>query len=679
MIEGSAQSGAVDDRRTSPVVDLTQQKAQAEALLKQRRFRPALNLLARLHSQAPDDASVLYMLAVAQRIERQFSQAKTTLEHLAIIAPEYGRAWQEWGHLHRDQNKLGAAIEAYQRAVQLNPGLIASWRFLAKCLREAGEHARAELAQRNYQRLEQLPPELVSVTSMMHERQLYKAERLCRHFLNQHPHHLEAMRLLAAIGVELHVYDDAEFLLESALEFDPQFDLARLDYVQVLHKRQKYEQAFGQAERLRRGLPGNPSAELAYANQCAAIGRHEEALHVLDDLIERLPDPSGALLAKGHALKTIGRSDEAIAAYRQACQAQPRLGDAYWSLANMKTFRFSDEEVTTMLNQVRCGQLTQTDEIHFCFALGKALEDLEDYAQSFQFYRRGNEAKQVQLGYDPARMEADFERQKTFFTPERAARLHALGDASHDPIFVVGLPRAGSTLIEQILASHSLIDGTLELPNILALVHRLNGRLQRGQTPRYPAILDELAPHKFAEFGRQYLDQTRIHRVQAPHFTDKMPNNFRHIGLILSILPNARVIDARRGALDCCLSGYKQLFAEGQEFTYSLENIGRYYQAYVDLMKHWQGLYPDRILRVDYERVVDDLDTQVHRLLDFLSLPFESACVEFHQTERSVRTASAEQVRQPIYRSGMEHWRNYQPWLQPLQRALGEAAVAPPA
>jgi len=267
-------------------------------------------------------------------------------------------------------------------------------------------------------------------------------------------------------------------------------------------------------------------------------------------------------------------------------------------------------------------------------------------------------------------MQADFDRQKEFFTPERVRAFSGRGIEAPDPIFIVGLPRAGSTLVEQILASHSQIDGTLELPNILAMAHRLNGRLQRGQEPRYPGVLADLAPEKFAEMGQQYIDETRIHRQDAPYFTDKMPNNFRHIGLILSIMPNARIIDARRAPMSCCFSGYKQLFAEGQEFTYSLEDIGRYYAGYVDLMAHWKRLYPDSILQVDYEDVVDELEPQVRRMLDFLGLDFEPGCVEFHRTQRSVRTASSEQVRKPIYRTGVEQWRHFEPWLGDLERAL---------
>ncbi|MCA1779213.1 MAG: sulfotransferase [Xanthomonadaceae bacterium] len=643
---------------------------QIEALLKQQRLVPASEKLEALVSRGCDHQQVYYLLAVVRRLQHQFDDAFEALESLRKVAPEYARGWQELGHCRRDAGLPDKAIEAYERAVALNPGLMASWRFLSEAQRAAGAKERAEIAEANFRRLQKLPRELVSVTSMMHEGQLYKAEKLCRHFLQNNPHHLEAMRLLAAIGSLLHIYDDAEFLLESALEIDPDFDRARIDYVKVLHKRQRFEQAFKEAETLRRRLPGNPAAELAYANQCSAVGQYTQALQVLDDLSSRVDNPANVEMLRGHALKTIGEHDRAVAAYRAACRARPGLGDAWWSLANMKTFSFGDDEIARMQDRLEAGDLTRVDQYHLCFALGKALEDRAEFASAFDFYARGNRLKHQELRYSADRMQADFDRQKAFFTPERVEHLSGLGAPDCDPVFIVGLPRAGSTLVEQILASHSQVDGTLELPNILAMVHRLNGRLQRDQQPRYPAVLDEMDAADLAALGRRYLDETRVHRQQAPRFTDKMPNNFRHIGLILTVLPNARIIDARRSAMACCFSGFKQLFAEGQEFSYDLDDLGRYYRGYVDLMDHWESLYPGRVIRVDYEQVVDDLEPQVRRMLDFLELPFESACVEFHRTRRSVRTASSEQVRQPIYRSGIEQWRNFEPWLGQLKRSL---------
>ncbi len=643
---------------------------QAESLMKQGHIPDAARLLQSLYAQSPDQPRVLFLLAVCRRAQKRHDQALDLLSRLTRTEPEYGRAWQEIGHNHRDCNRTGDAIEAYRKAVEFNPGLVASWRDLGRMLRRQGDLPAATVAEANAKRLAGLPRELQSVTSMMHEDKLYKAEKLCRHFLQQHSHHLEGMRLLAAIGSRLNILDDAEFLLESALELDPKFDLARIDFIKVLHKRQKFERAFEQAVELRRRMPGNLAAEMAYANQCSAVGRYEEALEVLDGLLDKSPSPANVQMLRGHALKTIGRHDDAVAAYQAAAAERPGFGDAWWSLANMKTYRFDDAELERMQELEASAELGRTDRYHLCFALGKAHEDREDYRRSFQYYDRGNRLKREEVHYSADSMRADFERQKSFFTPDRTAALRGAGAGDDDPIFIVGLPRTGSTLIEQILASHSQVDGTLELPNILAMVHRLNGRLRQDETPRYPDVLGEFEDARLAKLGRQYIEETRIHRGTARYFTDKMPNNFRHIGLIKSILPNARIIDARRAPMACCFSGFKQLFAEGQEFSYGLSDIGRYYADYVDLMAHWHQVYPGSILQVDYENMVADVEVEVRRMLDFLGLAFESSCVEFHRTQRSVRTASSEQVRKPIYTSGVEQWRNYEPWLDELKQAL---------
>ncbi len=651
---------------------------QAEALLKQQRFGDSLESVQAVLDASPDHPRALFLNAVSLRYLERFDEALASLRRLVQVAPDYGRAWQEIGHVRKARGESGEACDAYARATELNPGLPASWRCLAELRQGAGDVEGARVAGANFKRLTGLPPELVTVTSQLHEGQIYKAEKLCRYFLQQHPHHPEAMRLLAAIGVQLHIYDDAEFLLESVLELEPGFDLARMDYVKVLHKRQKFAEAWEAAAELRRRMPGNLAAELAYANQCSAIGRYDEAMEVLEPLIEISPQPWNVHMLRGHALKTIGEHEAAIEAYREACRGRPAFGDAWWSLANMKTFRFEDVEVERMRDVLDAGGLAPIDEIHLRFALGKALEDREQWAGSFEQYERGNSIKRGQIDYSADRMKAEFDRQMEFFSADRAEQLLQGGHEAPDPVFVVGLPRAGSTLIEQILASHPAIDGTLELPNILALAHRLDGRRRRGDAHRYPGMLAEMSPDERAELGRRFIEDTRIHREDAPLFIDKMPNNFRHLGLIFSILPNARVIDARRSPMGCCFSGFKQLFAEGQEFSYSLEDIGRYYRDYVALMAHWNAVYPGRILQVDYEQVVDDLEGQVRRMLDYLDLPFDEACVEFHRTRRSVRTASSEQVRQPIYRAGVEQWKHFEPWLDPLKAALGSELAPVP-
>ncbi|TVQ45279.1 MAG: sulfotransferase family protein [Gammaproteobacteria bacterium] len=629
-------------------------------------------------ADAPRDRDLLYILAVAQRYGRQYEAADQTLQRLLEVTPGYGRAFQELGHLRRRQARDAEAMQAYQQAVVANPGLPASWKALADLQTRHGLVREAANSRAQHERLLGLPPELVSVTSFMHEGKLYKAEQLCRAFLQREPHHPEAMRLLAALGVRLHVLDDAEFLLESVLEFKPDFLLARIDYVDVLQRRQKYARALEEARTILTTDPANPAFRSLFANQCMTVGDYPQALQLYDELLAETPDNPQLNLVRGHALKTIGRQAEAIDAYRRAAAGRPGFGDAYWSLANLKTYRFEDREVAAMREQEALPGLVSEDRYHLCFALGKALEDRACYEEAFGYYTRGNTLKRETLRYSTERTELEFQRQAEVCTVEMLAARAGQGHPGEDPIFIVGLPRAGSTLIEQILASHSQVDGTLELPNILAIAHRLRGRRRVDEQPLYPGVLSELSPEQLHELGEEYLRDTAVHRQGAPRFTDKMPNNFRHIGLISLILPNARIIDARRHPMACCFSGYKQLFAEGQEFTYDLDDLGRYYRGYVELMDHWDRVLPGRILRVQHEQLVDNFEHEVRRLLEFCGLPFEQDCLEFHRTRRVVRTASSEQVRRPLNREGLEQWRHFSPWLGPLERALGPALVEAP-
>ncbi len=378
---------------------------------------------------------------------------------------------------------------------------------------------------------------------------------------------------------------------------------------------------------------------------------------------------------RGHALKTLGRFDAAVSAYHEAIEARAAFGDAWWSLANLKTYRFSDDELTRMRQLEATPGTAVVDRYHLNFALGKALEDREEFGAAFSCYESGNLLKKRECRYDPERIEREFLAQQEVCTPELMAAKAGQGDPAPDPIFIVGLPRAGSTLLEQILASHSQVDGTMELPNILATAHRLNVRRMIGDDPVYPGVMRQLDADKLRSLGSRYIEDTRIYRQGAPRFIDKMPNNFRHIGLIHLILPNARIIDARRHPMACCFSGFKQLFAEGQEFTYGLEEIGRYYRGYVGLMDHWDTVMPGRVLRVRYEDVVADLESEVRRMLEFLELPFEPACLDFHRTDRAVRTPSSEQVRQPINTRGLEQWRHFARHLKRLGEPLAPLAV----
>jgi tetratricopeptide (TPR) repeat protein len=651
--------------------------SRARALLQDARLAEAAAACEAALDIDPKHAEALYTLIVIERYRQNFDRALSLVDHLVAIDPTNGRAYQERGHCLRDRGNMDAALTAYQDAVSRNSALVGSWTMLATIHADAGRAQAADmaLAQRDY--LGDLPPELLSVASLIQEGRVQKAENLCRHFLQTNGHHVEGMRLLADIGTKFSALEEAEFLLQSAVVLAPDNTGAHFDYVGVLNKRQKFAEALAAAADLRAKEPGNPQLDMLYANQHLAVGNFDEALGIYQRQATETPNNPGIHLTMGHALKTIGRLPDAIAAYSRAYTVRADFGDAYWSLANLKTYRFSGKEIAEM-RAIEDASTTQlVDRYHLCFALGKALEDQGAYADSFIYYERGNRLKREEVRYEWTRIDKEMQLQADHCGGLLLDAKKGAGCKAPDPIFIVGLPRAGSTLLEQILASHSQVEGTMELPNILALAHKIDGRRRVGEEARYPANLGELTAEELTGFGEAYLRDTAIHRKQGtPFFIDKMPNNFRHIGLIHLILPNAKIIDARRDAMSCCFSGFKQLFAEGQEFTYGLEEVGRYFKGYVDLMAHWNAVLPGKVLRIQYEDVVADLEAQVRLVLDYIGLPFEEACMNFHQSARAVRTPSSEQVRQPIFTSGLDQWENYAPYLAPLRAALGAERVS---
>ncbi len=651
----------------------------AKLLIKSGQLGEAIDALKALLEEAPYQPDALYYLAVCLRKTNSEDEALKILALLRSKYPVYARAYQEEGHIYRARFELERAAQAYREAVNFNPALHASWKALAACYGALGDDRSKNDAQQRYDWLAKLPPELVTVTSLIHENKLYIAEQICRNFLQEHPRHVEAMRLLAELGSKLQILDDAEFLLEKALEFQPDYHPARVDYVRVLHRRQKYQKALQQAQHLYDIDPENVGFNVSLATENQASGNFDAALHIYDRVLQKQPDLHTAHSAKAHALKTIGRAEEAVESYRDAYRAKPDYGDAYWSLANLKTYRFEDTELESMREHESAATTLSADRIHLCFALGKALEDRDEFDESFRYYQRGNELRRLESRYQAQQIEDELNLQKQQFDASFFTSRSDMGCTDPAPIFIVGMPRAGSTLLEQILASHSQVDGTMELANIIGLAHLLNGRKAFGKGGQYPDILNKLTAEHLRELGEKFIADTQFHRSGGAFFIDKMPNNFRHIPLIQLILPNAKIIDARRHPMACCFSGFKQMFAEGQEFSYGLEEIGRYYKSYVDVMTHWDQVLPGRVLRVHHENVVNDLEAEVRRILEYCELPFEEGCIEFHKTDRAVRTPSSEQVRQPIYKSGLEQWRNFEKFLQPLETALGDARDYDPA
>jgi tetratricopeptide (TPR) repeat protein len=644
-------------------------------LLERSEFAPALQAALRLEQEAPENRDALYMIAVAQRYLQRIPEALATLGRLEECHPDYPRLYQERGHCYVALRSAAPAIAAFERAVHMSPALPASWKALEILYRMTGRATEARKAAGEVENLAKLPPEIVTAFSMFADDEIYEAEQLLRRYLLAHGNHVEGMRLLAQIGVKMDVYDDAELLLQSALDLAPNYDALRYDYVLVLLRRHKHVLAREQIEKLLEKDPHNREYRTTHATICTGFGDYEKAVPMYREILREAPDRPEVHLSIAHALKTMGRTGDAIEAYRAAASGRPRFGDAYWSLANLKTYRFTDAEIAKMRADEAAPRIALEDRYHLCFALGKALEDRGEYGESFRYYERGNALKRGESRYRPEPLERNARLQAEICTREFFDARRGTGSPDASPIFIVGLPRSGSTLLEQILASHTQVEGTMELADIPRMVQELQGRETKDSTPRYPGILAELTPGEFLRLGEKFLSDSCVYRTGRPHFIDKMPNNFRHLGLIHLILPNAKIIDARRDPLACCFSNYKQLFASGQQFTYSIEDITRYYRMYRDLMAHWDTALPGKVLRIQHEDVVENLEANVRRILEFCGLDFEPACVDFHKTERRVHTASSEQVRQPINRDGVDQWRNFDPWLGPFKKALDDLGI----
>ncbi len=658
-----------------PPTEIEREVERLLALQHEGRHAEALQGATILLGAAPENRDLLLIVAIGLRHLQRVPEALQAVDRLLALQPDSSRAWQERGLCHVAQRAAPAAIEALLRAVNLNPALPMSWRMLEGLYRMGGEQANAATAAEHVATLRRLPPEVVSATSLFADGDLVRAEAIVRAFLLRQGHQVEAMRLLARIGMAREVHDDAEALLEGVLELAPDYTAARLDYVHALLQRHKFAEARDQARRLLEDDPTHPAHREVAATAAVGLGDQAEAVLLYRQLLADRPSDPDVHLWLAHALKTVGRTSEAVDAYRAAAAARADFGDAYWSLANLKSYRFSDEEIARMRSEEASLAIAPTDRHHLCFALGKALEDRAETAESWRYYAQGNALKRSESRYRPEIIETNTRRQIEVCTSEFFARRVGWGAPDRDPIFILGLPRSGSTLLEQILASHSQVEGTQELADIQRIVLDLQGRDVDLDDPRYPAVLADLTEEDFRRLGDKYLADTRVHRTDRPIFIDKMPNNFRHIGLIHLMLPNATIIDARRDPMSCCFSNLKQLFAQGQEFAYSIEDVARYYRTYLELMRHWDDVLPGRVLRVQHEDVVADLEGSVTRLLDHCGLPFEPACIDFHKTRRSVRTPSSEQVRQPIFRDGLDQWKAYAPWLEPLDAALGDAVT----
>ncbi len=629
----------------------------------------------------PGDRDALLEQARDQRARNQLREALATLARLEALQPRFSRLYQERGHCFVLLRDAPRAIAALHEAVRLNPTLPASWDMLEQLYRMVGDTPQAATAAQHLATLRQLPAAIVAANSLIADGDAEPAETILRAYLRTDAGNVGAQRVLARLCSDRGADEDAEALLRSVLDRAPDYDAARLDYAMVLLQRQKYLAARHEAEHLLRQDSENRGYLKLYGAACVGLGDHEPVIDLYARLLADQPESATEIaelrLWRANALKIVGRGDEAVADYHAALAARSDYGVAWFGLANLKTYCFSDAEIARLRTAEEASDVAELDRIYLCFALGKALEDRAGFAESWTYYARGNALRRRTSRYRPHAAQACAQRLMQTLTVDFFAARVGWGVADPAPVFILGLPRSGSTLIEQILASHSRIEGTQELTEIGRYAAELCGSDPDSGLPLRPEALQRLTAADASALGAHFLSDTRAYRrTGRPFFIDKMPNNFWQIGFIHLILPNAIIIDVRREPMACGFSNFKQLFGTtNQEFSYGIDDIAHYYRAYLDMMRHWDAVLPGRVLRVHYEDVVGDLDASVRRILVHGGLAFEPACLTFHTTERSVRTPSSEQVRQPIGRDGLTQWRHYAPWLGPLRDALGDAVT----
>jgi len=621
----------------------------------------------------------MFLLASALRRGGTPQAAVEVLEPLLNAQHEWAAAWFEYGASLSNLGRGDEAIDALLKAVKFQPEHPEAWRYLADHLLAIGDKEGGDRAYTRHVQCSTRDPMLREAAAAMVKNEVAIAERLLKRHLMKHPTDVPAIRMLAEVAVRCDRDADAEALLLRCLELAPSFAAARYNLAVILHRRNDPNAALIEVEKALEADPDSPS----YRNLCAVIlsrvGEYQRSIEIYSRLLEEYADNAKVWLSFGHVLKTAGQLQQSIDAYRKSLDLKPGFGESYWSLANLKTFRFSDDEIAMMHKELENPDIEGEDKWHIQFALGKAYEDAEDYERSFSHYGKGNALFRLRSSYEPDSNTRRVERLKNEFSRDFFAERSGTGCEARDPIFIVGMPLSGSTLLEQILACHSQVEGTTELPDMITMAKDLRGEANSEEIAVYASILKAKNADELRALGERYLETTRIHRkTEKPLFIDKMPNNFLHVGMIHLILPNAKIIDARRHPLACGFSNFKQYYAQGQAFSYGLQEMGRFYHDYVSLMAHFDEVLPGRIHRVFYEDTVSDTEQVIRDMLQYCGLEFEEACLRFYESDRPVRTASSEQVRQPIYQGGVEQWKHYEKWLEPLKDALGEVLVRYP-
>jgi tetratricopeptide (TPR) repeat protein len=625
-------------------------------------------------AESPGEPNLGSLLGAALNRQGRGLEAEPLLRRALEEEPNYAKGHEELGRSLLQLGRTDEAIESLRRALGIDPKLQSAQLALVQALGDAGRADEAQALTESFLRADPARERIAKAAEHHRAGRLEAAEAIYREVLARDPQNLEALRLLALIAIECEHYGQAEQLLKRAVEIAPDFLAAWVDLGRAQAGRFDLNAALASLRRAESLNPGSVNVQVQLASVLARSGRHLEAAETYRKATGLNPRSTAGYVGLGNTLKTIGRQAEAIEAYRRATAIKPQHSEAWWSLSNLKTFRFEDADIAEMERQLESPGLADEARVQFCFALGKANDDRGEYGRAFSFFERGNRARRARESYDPVQTEVVNERIRGVFDAAFLARHAGAGHADPAPIFVVGLPRTGSTLVEQILSSHSQVDATHELPDLGRLITTI-GR-ERGGKAAYPEAVLDFDAARWAALGRAYIDETRKYRHGAPRFVDKMPNNFASVGLIALALPRARIVNTRRHPLDTCLSCYKQLFARGQPFTYDLVELGEYYLEYERMMAHWHAVLPGRVLDVRYEAMVADQAGETRRLLEFCGLPWEETCLNFHETDRAIRTASSEQVRLPIYASSVGIWKNYERELAPLIEIL--RTVLPP-
>ncbi len=640
----------------------------AADLLKKKEFNLAEQQLSEILKKFPDDPNALRLSGVSSLEQEKPEAALIPLQRAIRVAPKFLQAHENLAQAWTQLGDLKKAETCFKKCLEIDPSNFTNWKSLGDVLSDQRKDEEADKAYKNAISTDKKYLDLQKAMSQVQKGNLGEAERIYREILSDDPNNVDALRLLALLASRTGAVDQAINMLENCTKIAPDYALAWENLAKMYRQKddpdslQKAAFCFTKATELR---PDWAEGWAGLGTMQTRSSQHKEGIESYKKSIELKVNQPRVHLSLGHVYKTTGNQEECINSYNDAISFDKNFGEAYWSLANLKTYKFSGEEILNMEKRVELTKVPEREKVHFLFSLGKAFEDMGSYDESFEYYKRGNDLNRGRTTYDPKAIEALSERLKLFFTADRFNKYKGSGDNSNSPIFIVGLPRSGSTLIEQILASHSKIEGTMELPNIMNIARKL-GNSTKDRTA-YPEVIDTLQGIDLTDLGKSFINETQFLRTGKQHFIDKMPNNFSHIGLIKLILPNAKIIDARRNPMDTCFSCFKQLFARGQVFTYDLSEIARYYVNYVNLMDHWDKVLPGYVYRVQHEDLINDQEGVTRDLIDFCEVDFESSTLEFYKTKRAVKTASSEQVREPINTKGLNQWKNYETHLKDLK------------